>query len=281
MSSNNDVVHEEEGMEVILLGVKERLTDSVDRLLDSSPAFAAALRQSFLRFHVQLPSQQPSSTTTTTLSPLQRQSSNNEPLELSPTPISSLPTQSPSNNNQSSEQPQKQIPLSPLDQQVANNHLPPKERNIIPSKPMLPCIALVPALNLVLQMLTNGLDPKVKRISLKTFTYHDIQALIDDRRNLGIQFEFDPSKALDFEQYERSARQAFKNMAVCKSERVGLYVLGGIAIVHVLHKIVRKLPYIGRHAAIIARIISPTPIIGPLLGLMGASAWEERVQFCL
>ncbi|KAI5067068.1 hypothetical protein GOP47_0017596 [Adiantum capillus-veneris] len=146
---------------------------------------------------------------------------------------------------------------------------------------MLPCNSLLPALNSLLQILTNGLDPKSKRLSLRTFTYHDIQALINNRHKLGEEFEFDPNKFLSFEKYERIARQALKNMAICKSKRIGIYILGGMAIIHAFHGIVKKLPYIAKPASIIVRIISPTPIMGSLLGIMGASSWEEKTQLWL
>lgn len=121
-----------------------------------------------------------------------------------------------------------------------------------------------------MQKLSEGVDSKLRRLSLRDFTYCDIEALVKNKST------FDPYKPIGFKDFEWAARQAFKNMALEKSKRVGLYILGGVVVVHFLHGVARKVPYIGKHLGFLVRILSPTPIMGPLLGFAGASCWEEK-----
>lgn len=192
---------------VVKNGTPGRLTDSVDRFLNSSPAFAASLRQAFLQLAVSTTPQQP-------------------PLPGAVNAGSSL---------------------------------------------VLPAASLLPALNSLQQKLTEGMDPKLWRLSLRKFTYCDMQALVEQNSS------FNPYTSIEFKDFEWAARQAFKNIALEKSRRVGLYVLGGMVAVHLAHGMVRKVPYIGKHMGFLVRVLSPTPIMGPLLGLAGASCCEEKI----
>ncbi|KAH7332032.1 hypothetical protein KP509_20G064600 [Ceratopteris richardii] len=127
------------------------------------------------------------------------------------------------------------------------------------------------------QKLADGVDEKSKRLSIRKFTHCDIQKLIDNHASYAVQMiKFDPYKPLNFHQYELIAREAAKTMAASRSRRLTLYMLGGITLTHMVHRLVSKVSRMQRILKIITSIIFPTPVIGPLLGMLAAMSWEDK-----
>lgn len=111
------------------------------------------------------------------------------------------------------------------------------------------------------------MDPMVSRLSLRGFTYEDALTLVNS----------DPyilHQPITFEKFEKAVRQAFRNLAMERSHRLGKFLLGGIIMAWItaraVHCIIGSIPFIGRPIGRVMKLLMPTFIMGPLFGFVGA-----------
>ncbi|GBG91772.1 hypothetical protein CBR_g53662 [Chara braunii] len=123
---------------------------------------------------------------------------------------------------------------------------------------------LLGALQLVFQKLGQELDPKCERMCLRPPTQEDVDAIV--RRDNS----FATKRSLTEEQFAHFVREVLKRIAIERGKRVGLFVVGGIAVVQVAKGVLKRVPIFGPPVGLFVSILCPTSIVGPALGVAGA-----------
>ena len=115
-----------------------------------------------------------------------------------------------------------------------------------------------------MQRIANELDTKTGKLCLRPVSQDDIDALLQSDPALNIE------QPIDIQQFDEIARKLLKRIAIDRSKRLGLFILGGIMAVHFVKGTIHKIPLIGPPVGIIINMFMPTTVVGPAVGIAGA-----------
>ncbi|KAG0553977.1 hypothetical protein KC19_12G053200 [Ceratodon purpureus] len=128
----------------------------------------------------------------------------------------------------------------------------------------LPLSQLLPALQFFIQRLCDSLDPKCGKLVLRPITHEDIRGSIRSNPSLSLQ------PLLTLQQFEGFARETLKRVALDRSKRLGLFLIGGIFAVHMAKNAVKNIPILGGPIGAFVNVLVPTSLLGPAVGIAGA-----------
>ncbi|EFJ21631.1 hypothetical protein SELMODRAFT_415324 [Selaginella moellendorffii] len=134
-----------------------------------------------------------------------------------------------------------------------------------PPASVIPKECLLSALRLFLQTLAEELDPKPGKLLFRPVEQEDLEAIL----------EYDTSPEIvdvpiDIDRFEQLARRLIKRVALDRGKRLGLFMLGGVMLVHMAKSVVKKVPFIGGPLGCFVDVLLPTTFIGPAVGVAGA-----------
>eukprot|EP01018_Ginkgo_biloba_P037005 Gb_26334 [translate_table: standard] len=129
---------------------------------------------------------------------------------------------------------------------------------------VLPPAHLLLALQFLVQRITDELDAKAGKLCLRPVTQEDIDALLQSDPTVDIE------QPLDIEHFDEIARKVLKRVALERGKRLGLFMVGGIFVVHLLKGTVKKIPFIGPTVGAFVNVFVPTLVFGPAVGIAGA-----------
>ncbi|GLJ18410.1 hypothetical protein SUGI_0326140 [Cryptomeria japonica] len=128
----------------------------------------------------------------------------------------------------------------------------------------LPPARLLLASQFLVERIAKELDTKTGKLCLRPVSQDDIDALLQSDPTLNIE------QPIDIQQFDEIARKLLKRIALDRGKRLGLFMLGGIMVVHLLKGTVHKIPFIGPPVGIIINVFLPTTVVGPAVGIAGA-----------
>lgn len=114
------------------------------------------------------------------------------------------------------------------------------------------------------QRLTDDLDPKAGKLVLRPVTQEDINSAVRGDSSLSLH------PLLTFHHFERFARETLKRVALDRGKRLGLFMIGGILVVHMAKGAVKKIPLLGGPISAFTNVLVPTTLVGPAVGVAGA-----------
>ncbi|CAM6102598.1 unnamed protein product [Calypogeia fissa] len=121
---------------------------------------------------------------------------------------------------------------------------------------------LLAALQYFLQIIVENLDERAGKVFLRPVTQEDIDAIsLHDETLAGQQ-----GQLINFSIFDMYARHLLKRVALDRGKRLGLFMLGGLVVVHMTKSLVRKIPIVGAFV----NALVPTIIAGPAVGIAGA-----------
>jgi hypothetical protein len=117
----------------------------------------------------------------------------------------------------------------------------------------------------VFQRIMEKLDAKAGKLVLRTVTQDDINTVVQADPALSLDHQ-----TLDYEQFERFARETLKHIALDRGKRLGLFMIGGMLVVHMTKNAVKRIPLLGAPLGAFINVIVPTTLVGPAVGVAGA-----------
>lgn len=133
-----------------------------------------------------------------------------------------------------------------------------------PPRAVIPPASLLPALQFLAQRITDELDPRAGKLLMRSVTREDLDALSELDPSLDVE------RPVHIEDFEKIARQMLRRVALDRGKRLGLFVLGGIVVVHVAKGIAKRLPFVGPVIGSFVNVFMPTSLVGPAVGVAGA-----------
>ncbi|KAH9574267.1 hypothetical protein CY35_01G048000 [Sphagnum magellanicum] len=133
------------------------------------------------------------------------------------------------------------------------------------SPPHLPIDSLLSALQYFIERIMEKLDAKAGKLVLRTVTQDDINTVVRADPALSLDHQ-----TLDYEQFERFARETLKHVALDRGKRLGLFMIGGMLVVHMTKNAVKKIPLLGAPLGAFINVMVPTTLVGPAVGVAGA-----------
>lgn len=133
-----------------------------------------------------------------------------------------------------------------------------------PPHAAIPTPSLLPALQFFIQRITDELDPRAGKLILRPVTREDLDALAQKDPMIDIE------TPVNVEKFDEIARKMLKRVAVDRGKRLGLFVLGGIVVVHIVKGVSKRIPFVGPAIGAVVNILVPTSIAGPAVGIAGA-----------
>ncbi|KAJ7546857.1 hypothetical protein O6H91_08G057500 [Diphasiastrum complanatum] len=130
--------------------------------------------------------------------------------------------------------------------------------------PAIPQTLLLPALQYFLQKIVDELDSKAGKLCLRPISEEDLERVAQSDPSLDMQ------QPIDYEQFDKFARKMLKYVALDRGKRLGLFMLGGIVVVHMAKSTLGKIPFIGPPIGAVMSFLLPTAIAGPAVGVAGA-----------
>lgn len=117
----------------------------------------------------------------------------------------------------------------------------------------------------VFQRIMEKLDAKAGKLVLRTVTQDDINTVVQADPVLSLDHQ-----TLDYEQFERFARETLKHIALDRGKRLGLFMIGGMLVVHMTKNAVKRIPLLGAPLGAFINVMVPTTLVGPAVGVAGA-----------
>lgn len=108
------------------------------------------------------------------------------------------------------------------------------------------------------------MDPKAGKLCLRPVTQEDIDAALKLEESSVLE------RPINVGQFDRIARNILKRVALDRGKRLGLFMLGGILVVHMSKGVVKKIPLIGPSIGAVVNLLVPTIVAGPAVGVAGA-----------
>lgn len=133
-----------------------------------------------------------------------------------------------------------------------------------PKTSTIPATSLLPALQLLLQRATEELDPRAGKLFFRSVTKEDLDTLAQQDPGLDID------QPADIETFGIIAKKVLKRVLVDRGKRLGLFMIGGIFVVHVVKGVVKRLPFLGPAVGVFLNNLVPTMLVGPAVGVAGA-----------
>eukprot|EP00249_Psilotum_nudum_P004956 c18457_g1_i1 orf=382-942(+) len=133
-----------------------------------------------------------------------------------------------------------------------------------PPSSTIPPPSLLLALQFFLKRISEDLDPRVGRLCLRPITQEDLDSIAQHDPSL------DLDQPIDADKFGRVAQKVLKHLALDRGKRLGLFIIGGIVVVHVLKGIIKRLPVIGPPVGTLMTYLAPSSIAGPAVGIAGA-----------
>ncbi|KAI5075622.1 hypothetical protein GOP47_0009698 [Adiantum capillus-veneris] len=132
-----------------------------------------------------------------------------------------------------------------------------------PRSVTIPPTSLLPALQLFFQRGMEEMNHTAGKIFYRPVTKDDLDALAEEDPSLGID------QPTDIEDFGAIAKKVGRRILVERGKRLGLFVIGGIVVVHAVKGIAKRLPIVGPAADIFLSLV-PTILVGPAAGVAGA-----------
>lgn len=132
-----------------------------------------------------------------------------------------------------------------------------------PKTASIPPSSLLPALQLFFERSLEELDPRAGKLLYRPVTRDDLDALAVEDPGLGID------QPADIEEFGAIAKKVAKRVLVDRGKRLGLFVIGGVVVVHVVKGIAKQLPFLGPAVGVFLSLV-PTILVGPVVGVAGA-----------
>ncbi|KAL2634272.1 hypothetical protein R1flu_005751 [Riccia fluitans] len=130
----------------------------------------------------------------------------------------------------------------------------------------IPPALLLSALQYFLQKIVEGVDVKAGKLCLRPVTQEDVDTVMRHDETLAEK----EGQLIDYATFDLYARSLLKRVALDRGKRLGLFMLGGVIVVHMAKSTVRKIPFIGPPIGALMNALVPTTIMGPVVGVAGA-----------
>lgn len=100
---------------------------------------------------------------------------------------------------------------------------------------------------------------------LRPLTQDDVDSAVHSDSSLSLDVEL-----IGAQQFERFAREVIKRVALDRGKRLGLFMIGGILVVHMTKNAVKRIPLLGAPIGAFVNVLVPTTLLGPAVGVAGA-----------
>eukprot|EP00250_Pteridium_aquilinum_P004832 c15028_g1_i1 orf=158-754(+) len=132
-----------------------------------------------------------------------------------------------------------------------------------PKSASIPPSSLLPALQLFFQRALEELDPRAGKLFFRPVTRDDLDAVAEEDPSLDID------QPADIEDFGAIAKKIARRVFVDRGKRLGLFVIGGVVVVHVVKGIAKQLPFLGPAVGVFLGLV-PTMLVGPAVGAAAA-----------
>ncbi|KAG6553243.1 hypothetical protein Mapa_004977 [Marchantia paleacea] len=130
----------------------------------------------------------------------------------------------------------------------------------------IPPALLLSALQYFLQKIIEDLDAKAGKLCLRPVTQDDVDTIMASDETLAQK----QGQLFDFGTFDLCARCLLKHVALDRGKRLGLFMLGGVIVVHMAKSTVKRIPFIGPPVSAFVNALVPTTLVGPAVGVAGA-----------